>query len=146
MKASENKGRILAVDWGEKHIGIAVSDETQTLARPINRLDSGSRKENADQIAAIVEEHKPIEIIVGVTYDTEGALTPSGRRANRLADTLRLIIPVEVKTIDESRSTYTAKQNKIKLGTTKKSRRGHLDAEAAAVFLQQYLERGRQSG
>jgi putative Holliday junction resolvase len=146
MESSESYGRILAIDWGEKHIGIAISDETQTLARPLDVLKSGSRKLNAEQIAAITEEWDPVEIIMGVTYDAEGELTPSGRRANRLADALRCVTDISIKTVDEVRSTQIAKENKIIIGTTRKSRRGHLDSDAAAVFLQQYLDRGRKNG
>ena len=146
MEGRDNSGRILAVDWGEKRIGIAISDETQTLARPIDVLKSSSRKENAGQIAAIAEEYDPAEIIVGVTYDAEGELTPSGRRANRLADALRCVTPIRIRTVDEARSTQMAKENKILIGSTRRSRRGHLDSEAAAVFLQQYLDKGQQSG
>jgi putative Holliday junction resolvase len=142
MESGELCGRILAIDWGEKRIGVAISDETQTLARPLAVLESGSRKVNAEQIATIAGEWGPVEIIIGVTYDAEGELTPSGRRANRLADSVRSVTDICVTTVDEARSTQTAKENKIFIGTTRKSRRGHLDSDAAAVFLQQYLDRG----
>jgi len=146
MGEKRNSGRILAVDWGEKRIGIAISDETQTLARPLFVVKSSSRKENAERVAEIAQSNDPQEIIVGVTYDSDGNPTPTGRRAHRFAKVLATMVSCNVETVDEGRSTRIAKRNKILSGSTRKKRKGHLDAEAAAVILQQHLEERRFDG
>jgi len=146
MEPEKMPGRILAIDWGEKRIGVAVSDETQTLARPFEVIVSGSRKENAQKIEEIAYTNKITEIIIGVTYDQMGELSPSGRRAARLAEALRKSTFSKVKLYDESGSTKRAKTNKIITGVNRKKRKGHLDAEAAAIFLQDYLDRKQGGG
>lgn len=146
MESKIELGRILAVDWGEKRIGVAISDETQTLARPLEVIQSGSRKDNALEIARIINGNSPIEVVVGVTYDANGELTPVGRRANRLAEAMRALLSCPVTIVDEARSTRQAKENKIIVGSTRKNRKGHLDAEAAAVFLQWYLDERAMHG
>ena len=141
LEPEKMPGRILAIDWGEKRIGVAVSDETQTIARPFEVIVSGSRKENAKKIEKIAYTNKITEIIIGVTYDQMGELSPSGRRAARLAEALRKSTFSKVKLYDESGSTKRAKTHKIITGVNRKKRKGHLDAEAAAIFLQDYLDR-----
>jgi len=145
MEPDKMPGRILAVDWGEKRIGVAISDETQTLARPYKLIVSGSKKENAKKIEKIAYTNKITEIIIGVTYDQMGELSPSGRRAARLAEAIRKMTSSEVKLYDESGSTKMAKNFKIITGVNRKKRKGHLDAEAAAIILQDYLDR-KQDG
>jgi len=146
MESKTEHGCILAVDWGERRIGVAISDETRTLARPLKVVSSGSRKENAVTLARIIDDHNPIEVLVGVTYDSDGSLTPIGRRANRLAEAVRVLVSCPVTIVDEARSTRMAKENKIRIGSSRKSRKGHLDAEAAAVFLQWFLDERAMHG
>ena len=139
---SENfPGRILAIDWGAKRIGIAISDETQTLARPLKVIASRSRIENAVRIQEIANAQKIDDLIIGVTYDQNGELSPTGRRAARLAEVLQTNTSLIVELVDESHSTKMAKNYKVVAGESRNKRKGHLDAEAAAVFLQDYLDR-----
>jgi len=140
MNHIEKSGPVLAVDWGAKRLGIAISDLTHTLARPLTILNAKSRRENSVDIAAIARKHHCTSVVVGASYDDFGELTPSGRRAKRLADALDATLDANVLIFDESHSTRRAKQNQISLGSSRKKRKGHLDAKAAAVFLQSYLD------
>ncbi len=139
MESKGTIGRVLAVDWGEKRIGLAISDETQTLAKPLSVIRAKSRIENAEIISKIAEENHCVTIVIGVSYDSNGNLSPSGRRGDRLAHAMRSISNAKIFTIDEYRSTQNAQQHQITLATSRKKRRGHLDSKAAAVFLQAYL-------
>lgn len=136
--------RILAVDPGEKRIGIAISDPTCTIANPLIVLSHVSRLIDAGQIAALAGEHEAGLIIVGATTDEDGQLTPQGRSASRLAAAIRAQTQLPVELWDESGSTQAARQASIALGVSAYKRRrqshGHLDELAATYILQTYLD------
>ncbi len=124
-------GRILAVDPGEVRIGLAISDPTQTIARPLKVLRHVSRKQDAEAIASVACEYEVEYILVGLALDDEGNVGPQARRALRLVDVLGSVTELPVETWDES-------------GSSKEARQGHkkdsmLDARAAAVILQEHL-------
>lgn len=146
MKSINETDRVLAIDWGGRRIGVAISDETRTLARPLLVLTALSRIENAKKIAEIAVKHSAGQIIIGVTYDQSGNLTPSGRRADRLAQVLEAQTDCVVRRYDETHSTQTAKNTQITLGASRKKRAGHLDAQAAAVILQTFLDEESKHG
>jgi putative Holliday junction resolvase len=136
--------RILAVDPGEKRIGIAISDLTRTIANPLLVLSHISRLIDAGQIAALAGEHEAGLIIIGATTDEDGQLTPQGRSASRLAAAIRAQTHLPVELWDESGSTQAARQASIALGVSAYKRRrqghGHLDELAATYILQTYLD------
>jgi putative holliday junction resolvase len=136
--------RILAVDPGDKRIGLALSDPTGTIANPLVVLNHVSRLIDAAQIASLAGEHGAGRILVGVTSDEDGELTPQGRSASRLADAIRKQASVPVELWDESGSTQAARQASIALGVSARKRRrqghSHLDELAATYILQTYLD------
>jgi len=136
--------RILAVDPGEKRLGLAISDPTGTIANPLTVLNHISRGLDAAQIAALAGEHGAGLILVGVTTDEDDHLTPQGRSAARLAAAIRAQTPLPVELWDESGSTQAARQASIALGVSGHKRRrqshGHLDELAATYILQTYLD------
>jgi putative transcription antitermination factor YqgF len=81
--------RVLAVDPGEKNIGLALSDPTGTIASPLQVLKHVSRAVDAAAIAQIAVEHDSGKIIVGQALDSEGNPGPAARHAARLADAIR---------------------------------------------------------
>lgn len=132
--------RILGIDPGEKNIGVAVSDPTGTLARPLTVLPMTSRKEAAQQILQLAKEEQTEAIIVGQSTDVDGKPDFSGRKAARLAAEIRSQTKLPVTLWDESNSTQAARESRIELGVSRKNRQGHLDEHAAAVILQSYLD------
>ena len=137
-------GRILAVDPGEKRIGIALSDPTGTIANPLTAIQHVSRVVNAAAIAALAAEHQAERIIIGQNLDEEGQPTLHGRSAARLAEALRLQTDLPVTLWDEAGSTAAARQAHIEMGGSRSSRQrrghSHLDELAATYILQTYLE------
>ncbi len=131
--------RILSVDPGEKRIGIALSDPTATLARPLDILNHISRDKNAKAILDLAAQHNARTILIGQATDVDGKPNFSGRKAARLAGTIRAISDINVILWDESYSTQDTKALAVKLGIPKSKRRGHLDDLTAAVILQSYL-------
>jgi putative Holliday junction resolvase len=132
--------RILGIDPGEKNIGIAISDISATLARPLMVMPHSSRKGDAQRIVELAEKEKVSKIVVGQATDVDGKPNFSGRKAARLAAEIRSSSSIPVELWDESFSTQQAVKSKIKFGSSRKNRRGHLDETAAAVILQSYLD------
>jgi putative holliday junction resolvase len=132
--------RILAVDPGEKRIGIAVSDPSATIANPVKVLLHKNRHEDALQIIKISEEAQVCLIIIGMALDEEGQMKPIGRHAMKLADEIRLLTQIPVEMWDESGSTVKARRARVEMGVKRSKRSGHLDELAAVVILQSYLD------
>lgn len=132
--------RILAVDPGEKRIGIAVSDPTSTIATPLTVIKHLSRSIDAATIADIANQNQVSLIVIGKSLDEDGLPTPQSHRADRLAEVIRQQCDIPVEMWDESFSTHDARQARIKMGTTREKRSGHLDELAATVILQSFLE------
>lgn len=132
--------RILAVDPGEKHIGLAISDPSGTIANPLTVLKHRSRKADAAEIVQIAQERGVERIIVGQPLDDEGRPTPQARKAARLARTIQSLCNLPVELVDESGSTQAARAARIALGSPRRKRRGHLDDLAATIILQTYLD------
>ncbi len=132
--------KILSVDPGQKNIGLAISDELGISARPLRVVPHLKRELDAAQVAAIAAEERAEKIIIGQSLDDEGKPTFEGRRSARFAKALRRQTDLPIELWDEGYSTQIARQNAIKIGIPRKKRRGHLDAMAAAVILQSYLE------
>jgi putative holliday junction resolvase len=132
--------RILAVDHGEKRIGLALSDPTGTLAIPLKVIEHVSRAVDAAQVAALAADHKADLIVIGQSYDEEGQPNPAGRRAARFAEALKTQTEIPLIMWDESLSTQDARDAQIASGASRKNRVGHLDEIAAAFILQSYLD------
>jgi putative Holliday junction resolvase len=132
--------RILAVDHGEKRIGLALSDPTGTIASPLQVIQHTSRLMDAAQVANIAAENEAGLIIVGQSFDEEGNPNPAGRRAANFAETLRQQTNIPIELVDESFSTNDAQATVIKMGLSRKKRAGHQDALAAVMILRSYLE------
>jgi putative Holliday junction resolvase len=133
-------GRILAVDPGEKHLGIAISDPTGTVSRPLTILQHVSRPVDAATIVALAHENNAVMILIGQALDEENQLTPQSRRASRLAAAIQQQTTLPVVLWDESGSTNTARQIRRSMGVSRRQRSGHLDDLAAAIILQSYLD------
>ncbi len=132
--------RILAVDHGEKRLGLAISDETGTLGRPLKVIRHTAREADARLVAQAASENGVELIIIGQSFDEEGRPNAAGRRAERFAEALKAQIGIPVAMWDESMSTQDARAMRLEAGARRKRRAGDIDAQAAAVILQSYLE------
>lgn len=132
--------RVLAVDPGEKRLGIAISDPSGTIANPLTVLQHISRPVDAATIAQLAQDNQAGQIVIGQALDEEGLPTPEGRRAARLAEAVRLQTDLPVELWDESGSTQAARQARLNMGVSRRKRSGHLDDLAATYILQSYLD------
>lgn len=132
--------RILAVDHGEKRIGLALSDPTATIASPLKVIEHVSRLLDAAQVATLAQDNEVGLIVIGQSFDEEGMPNMAGRRAAKFAQALMEQTSIPVVLWDESFSTQDARAIRIDSGVSRKKRGGHQDALAAVVILQSYLE------
>lgn len=133
--------RILAVDPGDKRIGIALSDASGTIASPLQVLAHESRDADAARIAALAAQHGAQRIVVGQAFGEDGQPNYSGRKAARLAGALRAATNIPIQLWEESYSTQEALAARREMGAGKQD----IDASAAAVILQDYLDNQNQS-
>jgi putative Holliday junction resolvase len=136
----EEPMRILAVDHGEKHIGLAMSDPTATIASPLKVIRHVSRLMDAAQVANLASENDVALIVIGQSYDEEGKPNLAGRRAAKFADALKDQTQIPVVLWDESFSTQDARATRIEMGVSRKKRVGHMDELAAVMILRSYLD------
>ncbi|RMG89046.1 MAG: Holliday junction resolvase RuvX [Chloroflexi bacterium] len=133
-------GRILALDLGEKRIGVAVSDPTQTIASSYGVLKRKSRREDFARIAHIVAEQKAVLLVVGLPITLSGV---EGQKATWVRDyTAELSQHLDIPCVfwDESLTTVQAEQSLRMRGIRGKKARERVDAVAAAFILQSYLD------
>jgi putative Holliday junction resolvase len=136
-------GRILAVDPGEKRIGIALSDPTGTIANPFTVITHRARALDAAQVAQIARDEGAELIVVGCPYDSDGSVGPQARKSERMAAAIREQTELPVVLWDEAGSTQEARAARIALGARRAKRAGHLDELAATFILQSFLEAQR---
>ena len=133
-------GRILALDVGEKRIGVAVSDETATLARPLTTITRASRREDYGRIAQLAAEQRAERVVAGYPRSLSGAEGPQAQRVRRYVEALAQGLSVPVEMWDERYTTVVATERLRDAGSRRRRDRGQLDAAAAAVLLQDYLD------
>ncbi len=135
--------RILAVDPGDRHLGIALSDPTGTIAYPLTTVRHVARLLDAGLIAELAQRNEASLIVVGQALDEEGNPSYQARKAFRLAEAIKGQTLTPVVLWDESESTREARMARIAMGSSRRARKGHLDELAATVILQTYIEAHR---
>lgn len=131
--------KVLAVDPGERRIGLAISDPTGTIARPYDIVNHVAREQDAQKVAMIAEQEQVSLIVVGQALDSDGRVGHQARKSQRFADAIAAVSDIPVRLWDESGTTSAAIQSRIDLGVSRKKRKGHLDALAASILLQDFL-------
>ncbi len=131
--------RVLGVDFGEKRIGIAVSDETGSVVVPVGALSRKSDAEAVAAVAAAAREREITRIVVGHPINMDGTEGPSARRARNFARRLEALGGITVELHDEGLTTVAAERNLMDAGLGPVRRAEARDAEAAAVLLRDYF-------
>ncbi len=136
--------RILAIDYGRKRVGLAVSDPTGTLASPYQTVPNPGHRKLVPRIAAIALELGAQRVLVGIPRLADGTLGETARRVLAFAHALADQLPIPVTSLDESFTTAEAR-NRLADAAPKKRRsvqqeREFIDQVAAALLLEEYLE------
>jgi putative transcription antitermination factor YqgF len=119
--------KVLALDFGAARTGVAVSDPTGTLARPL-RVVERAADAGLDELVALIRDEAPERVVVGLPLTLRGEHGEQARATEEFVDTLRVRVDVPVETYDERFTTALAERG------------GGSDAEAAAHLLSSYLE------
>ena len=138
--------RILGIDYGDKRIGLAVSDEMGITARGIAVLERTSRKADLEAIAAAAAEHGVAAVVVGYPLRLDGSAGIQCEKVDRFIAALKDAIPLPVVAWDETLSTKEAEGLMREAGVKRKKQRGMVDRIAAAIILQDYLNRKSRRG
>ena len=136
--------KILGIDHGNVRIGIAISDESGSFARPLTIIPHVSRLHDAEKVWKLCEEHGCEMIVVGIPYDSDGGEGPRARSVLRFVAQLKSICRIPVITWDESYSTKNVIATSLQMKESRSSRRQALDDKAAAMILQSYLDHHAQ--
>ena len=142
--------RALALDVGDRRVGVAVSDESGLVAAPLTVLRRASKVEDFARIARLAREQHVGTLVVGHPLNADGSAGSQAQRVARYAMALRQALSSEglelpVVLWDEYLSTQQAQAAMIAAGRKAKDRRARIDAVAAAVILQDYLDAQRSS-
>jgi len=134
------RGRLLAIDYGERRIGLAVSDPTGTIASPAGHiLRRPGKRPPIAEILRRAEELGARGFVVGLPLDETGEDTPRAVEVRRIAAELEKRTGLPVELVDERFTTAAARRAVRELGGSTKGRKGDLDALAATVLLQHAL-------
>ena len=132
--------RILALDVGTKTIGVAVSDELQISSNGVKTINRKSQKADLNELAKLIEEYKPSEIVVGLPYREDGTLGKRGQDIEAFSVKVGNRFKIPVVYFDESYSTVFAEKALIEADLSRKKRKKIIDKMAAVVILQGYLD------
>jgi len=124
--------RILAIDYGSQRIGLALSDPTGTLARPLPFLPAKADARLVREIAELAQKEEAGLILLGLPRHMNGSLGEAATKAT----------PIPLKLVDERLSTVQASRQLQEAGKNSRKQRRCIDSEAAAVLLQGYLDMG----
>ena len=134
----------MAVDWGERRFGLALSDETRTVARPLATLTRRAGKRfPMRQLLSLLERHAVADVVVGLPLDPEGAEGEAAAAARALAADIARSSGKPVALWDERFTTARALQAVREMGGSTRGRKDDVDALAATLLLQHYLDAKR---
>jgi len=133
-------GRILAIDYGRRRVGLAISDPTGTIATGLETLLVKSIPDAVKQIAALHEEWEYELVIVGLPLKTSGEPGPMAEEVQTFVEQLETACGVPVRTIDERFSSAEATRILHQTGKHIKGNKGDVDRLAAELILRQYLD------
>lgn len=139
--------RLLAVDYGERRVGLAVSDPTRTIASPAGFIVRRAGKR--PPIAELIRRAEALEcggFVLGLPLDGEGEETERSREVRHIAAELERRTGLAVQLVDERFSSAAALRAIREMGGTTRGRKGDVDALAATILLQQVLGVGGVGG
>jgi putative holliday junction resolvase len=137
--------RALALDVGEKTIGLALTDEALIAAHPLTVLQRVGNFGDGAAIAAVVREHSVTDVVVGMPFELSGKLGHRARRVQTFIAALRAALPAEVQLHEQDERFTTAQAERILIeGDVSRARRRRvIDQQAAALILQGWLDAQR---
>jgi putative Holliday junction resolvase len=137
--------RLLALDVGDARIGVALSDETGTLASGLLTLKSVGPRQDAQALAALAREHDVGEVVVGLPLRLDGSLGSQAEKVLAFVERLRRVARLPVVARDERLTSVEADERLAEAGVRRRDRKARIDQAAAALILQEHLDERKAS-
>lgn len=132
--------RILAIDYGDARIGLAISDETEILASPIGTYASQSMRKDIDYIAALAKERDVGRIVLGLPINMDGSMGERADKTKSFGTVLERVSQIPVVYKDERLTTVSAERTLIECNMRREKRKQVIDTLSAQIILQSYLD------
>lgn len=137
--------RVLALDIGEKRVGVAVSDPGERVATPVAVLPANEVRAGARSFRTVLEDWEPELLVAGLPKSLSGDEGEQASRVKVFAEQLSRLVNIPVEFADERLSSAEAKRSLREMGFSEKEMRGKVDMIAASIFLQAWLDERNQS-
>ncbi|MCC6945132.1 MAG: Holliday junction resolvase RuvX [Thermomicrobiales bacterium] len=132
------RGRLLGIDVGERRVGLAISDEMQTIASPIPMVPRGATE--MDDLRQVVASYNVTEIVAGLPTGMSGREGPQATDVRDFAENVAVTLDLDLSYWDERLTSVQAERSLIEAGHSRKRRRDLIDSVAAAIMLQSFLD------
>ncbi len=134
------EGRILAIDYGEVRIGLAVSDPLRIFAFPLMVIDLRKIPDFIKSIESIIKEKEVKKIIIGYPLKLDGTEGIQAEKVRRFVEEIKQKIEIEIEMVDERLTTTIAQRSLTNIGIGRKKQKNIIDEVAASKLLETYLE------
>jgi putative Holliday junction resolvase len=138
--------RVLAVDWGARRVGLAISDPTGFLATGLPTLTVTGRDDAARRVAAVAREHEAERIVVGLPLKMSGEKGEAAGQAEAFAAALAETSALPIELLDERLTSALSTRRLHETGVRGAKARARVDQGAAIALLETWLDRARLSG
>src|ERR1700761_612213 len=132
--------RILALDHGTRRIGVAVSDETRTIAQSLEYIPAEPFADFLKRLKEILAEKQVEQILIGMPRNMDGTYGPAAEKVRAFVESLKIDIAIPIKLWDERLTSSMANRVLIQGGVRRDKRKEKVDKMAAAILLQSYLD------
>jgi len=133
-------GRLLAIDHGEKRIGLALSDPNKIISKPLKTITYNNYENLSIDLIDIIKRHKIEKLIIGLPIGMHGANTLQTDKVKDFQSYLKNKIDIPIIMFDERLSSVSAKKSLVSQGIKTGFNKSKIDETAAAIFLQHYLD------
>jgi putative Holliday junction resolvase len=134
--------RVMALDYGERNVGVAISDELQLIARPLTtiRREKLRYSQFIERIRELVVDNEVGALVVGLPLNMDGALGAAAERVESFVSDLRRSVSIPIVTVDERLASREADRMLREMGVGLRERRARSDEYAASLILQDYID------
>ncbi len=132
--------RVLGIDFGEKRLGLALSDESRTLASPLTVYERRDLQSDLRFLSDLISRYQIAEIVLGLPLNMDGSLGPKAQQVLEFKRALEESLKLPVHTFDERLTTAEAERALLEANMSRRKRKAKRDALAAVLILQGYLQ------
>ena len=138
-------GRVLGIDYGERRLGLAISDETRTIASGLEVYERRSPERDLHHLKEVVERYGVERVVLGLPLHMDGSYGPKAQEVLQFKEQLEEALKMPVDLMDERLTTREAERVLLEADLSRRRRRGIRDQLAAVLILQGYLDRQKRS-